>query len=486
MSELPKGWALTNAIEISEPIRGVSYKKEQVRLSPEKGFTAILRANNIQNNQLNFDDLVYAPDSNIKAEQQLKSSDIVIAMSSGSLHVVGKSAQVQQDIKASFGAFCGVLRPITEIESRYLGLFLKSNIYRHSISNLAKGSNINNLKWSHFEEIPLPLAPLPEQKRIADKLDATLARVDACRERLARVAPILKRFRQSVLAAATSGQLTEDWRDEQCNLDVDSINMELTDSSNTPVNLSSRSNLFMIKRDWTFYPVTTLSQVADSRLGKMLDKAKNSGKPTPYLGNINVRWFSFDVTNLQEIRIEEKETEELRLRKGDVLICEGGEPGRCAIWMQESSEIIFQKALHRVRPHQGVLLSSWLVYSLKFAAESKRLDEYFTGTTIKHFTGRSLAKYELPLPSFSEQIEIVRRIETLFAFADRLEARLTSATTAAERLTPSLLAKAFRGELVPQDPNDEPASELLKRLASSRDAAGKAPKAKRGRKSATA
>lgn len=87
------------------------------------------------------------------------------------------------------------------------------------------------------------------------------------------------------------------------------------------------------------------------------------------------------------------------------------------------------------------------------------------------------------VPSLKEQTEIVRRVETLFAFADRLEARLKTAQTAADRLTPALLAKAFRGELVPQDPNDEPAAELLKRLATSRDAA---PKAKRGRRSATA
>ncbi|WP_444545824.1 hypothetical protein, partial [Vogesella fluminis] len=88
--------------------------------------------------------------------------------------------------------------------------------------------------------------------------------------------------------------------------------------------------------------------------------------------------------------------------------------------------------------------------------------------------------------SLNSPTEIVRRVETLFAFADRLEARLASASAAAERLTPSLLAKAFRGELVPQDPNDEPASELLKRLAASRESAATAPKAKRGRKPAAA
>jgi type I restriction enzyme S subunit len=105
---------------------------------------------------------------------------------------------------------------------------------------------------------------------------------------------------------------------------------------------------------------------------------------------------------------------------------------------------------------------------LKNAADSGELEDYFTGTTIKHLTGTSLAQFLLPLPPLPEQLEIVRRVEALFAFADRLEARYASALSSFNRLTPALLAKAFRGELVPQDPNDEPASVLLERIRAQR------------------
>lgn len=307
--------------------------------------------------------------------------------------------------------------------------------------------------FQHLRSSQIPLPPLPEQKRIADKLDSVLARVDACRDRLDRIPALLKRFRQSILAAATAGRLTQDWRRNQGLSEV------------------------------AAYPEVRLSSVATSRLGKMLDKAKNSGDLVPYLRNVNVRWYSFDLDDVQLMKVEPSELSDLVVCEGDVLVCEGGEPGRCAIWRSRDHRFVYQKALHRVRPDTARLHPEWLVHSLKFAAETKALDALFTGTTIKHLTGVALANFAIALPSIQEQHEIVRRVETLFAFADRLEARCAAARKQAGQLTPALLAKAFRGELVPQDPADEPAAELLKRLAASR---AEAPKTRRGRKAADA
>ncbi len=119
------------------------------------------------------------------------------------------------------------------------------------------------------------------------------------------------------------------------------------------------------------------------------------------------------------------------------------------------------------------------LYALKHLCDSGAVNAFFTGSTIKHLTGTALVRVPIPVPSLDQQTEIVRRVETLFDFADHLESRQQSARTATERLTPALLAKAFRGELVPQDPNDKPASELLKRLAA---ASAPAPTQRRTRK----
>jgi type I restriction enzyme S subunit len=283
-----------------------------------------------------------------------------------------------------------------------------------------------------FSEAPFVLAPLNEQRRIVTKLEKLLSRVNAAQERLATIPRILKRFRQSVLAAACSGQLTADWRTEN-QLHV---------------------------RDWS---VVTLNDVAELRLGKMLDRAKNLGEPTPYLRNLNVRWFRFDLNDLALIRATEQDKRELSIRNGDVLICEGGEPGRCAVWQEGDNNLIFQKALHRVRLKNGVI-PEWLVANIRNDANSGRLVQLFTGSTIKHLTGRSLETYSFPGPPRLEQQEIVRRVEALFKTVDALEARYFKAKAHVDKLTQSILAKAFRGELVPQDPNDEPASVLLERI----------------------
>jgi type I restriction enzyme S subunit len=293
-----------------------------------------------------------------------------------------------------------------------------------------------------------------EQSRIAAKLDTTLAAVDACRQRLDGVAAILKRFRQAVLAAATSGELTREWREER----------GLADSWRTKV----------------------LSEIADSRLGKMLDQGKNTGQLTPYLRNVNVRWFSFDLEDIQEIRLADKEIIDLDVRFGDLLVCEGGEPGRCAVWRGEDSKYTFQKALHRVRTSK-YLLADYLSFCLSNSANNGKLEQLFTGTTIKHLTGASLKKFQILLPSREEQEEIVDRVETFFTLADQLEARLTTARKVVDRLTPALLAKAFRGELVHQDPNDEPASVLLERIRAARQAEAAASQpSRRGRRQAAA
>ena len=156
--------------------------------------------------------------------------------------------------------------------------------------------------------------------------------------------------------------------------------------------------------------------IMTSSLGKMLDKAKNQGKPRRYLRNINVRWFGFDLSDVQEMRVADDEVERYSIRKGDLVICEGGEPGRCAIWSDEET-VCFQKALHRVRFNE-TSDPRFYMYYLWMLAKSGMLAAYYTGTGIKHLTGESLKKLPVPVPPLSEQKRIVARIEELFSELD--------------------------------------------------------------------
>ncbi|MXP29697.1 restriction endonuclease subunit S [Porphyrobacter algicida] len=157
--------------EIADQIRGVSYAKADVVDRPAEGFLPVLRANNITDDGLSFDDLVYVRAEKVSAKQQVRSGDIVIAASSGSISVVGKAAQAEHDLGMGFGAFCKVVRPSPKVHARYIGHFFKTRDYRRRMSALAAGANINNLKNEHIDEIEIPLPTLDEQKRIAGILD---------------------------------------------------------------------------------------------------------------------------------------------------------------------------------------------------------------------------------------------------------------------------------------------------------------------------
>ena len=188
-----------------------------------------------------------------------------------------------------------------------------------------------------------------------------------------------------------------------------------------------------------------VGEIAKHSLGKMLDKAKNKGEPQPYLRNINVRWFTFDLTNLLQMPFLPTEADKCTAVKGDVLICEGGYPGRAAIW-NEDYPIYFQKALHRVRFYEPEH-NKWFVYYLSSQDLSGELKQHFSGTGIQHFTGEMLARFSIPLPPLPELRRAVARFDMLADETQRLARLYERKLAALEALKKSLLHQAFAGEL---------------------------------------
>ncbi len=315
----------------------------------------------------------------------------------------------------------------------------------------ASATTIAILNKGRFGEAPFPLAPLAEQKRIADKLDSVLARVDACRDRLDRIPALLKRFRQSVLAAACSGRLSEDWRQG---------------GSFSP----SKSR---------FENIVTESMTGLVRSTREQSSVASGRKPYLKMNNIGEDW-GYDDTELAYVECSSSEQERYCLLPGDWLFNTRNSAelvGKSCVW--NGPPVVFNNNLLRVRFKKDV--NPWFIEIwFRSPGGRKALAAVKSATTsVAAIYQRSLMAIELDIPRLEEQQEIVRRVETLFAFADRLEARCAAARKQAGQMTPALLAKAFRGELVPQDPADEPAAELLKRLAARR---AEAPKARRGRK----
>ena len=141
----------------------------------------------------------------------------------------------------------------------------------------------------------------------------------------------------------------------------------------------------------------SMEEVAEFRLGKMLDEQKNKGDLLPYLANVNVRWGKIDLENLREMRFEESELDAFGLKFGDIVMCEGGEPGRCAIWKNQLPGMMIQKAIHRIRSRQNVN-HVYLYYSLRHKGESGQLATLFTGATIKHLPREKLALVKIAIP----------------------------------------------------------------------------------------
>jgi type I restriction enzyme, S subunit len=372
----------------------------------------------------------------------------------------------------------------SEVDSRFIYFYLRH--IKPIAEQMATGTTFKELSGSATARLPLIIAPLNEQKRIADKLDRLLTRVDACREKCDRIPLILKRFRQAVLAAATSGKLTEDWREENFEFETTSELLERLQKERK-VNLQyktndSRTRNFsapLLPGSWSYIPIGVVGEVF---LGRQRSPKNHHGEyMRPYVRAANITWNGWNFSDVKEMNFDPRDFERFRLQVGDVLVNEGSgsadEVGKPAIWRGEIKNCCFQNTLICVRPYEK--MSEYLYIVCLKAALSKAFVEETRGVNIHHIGKERFSSFLISLPPIAEQQEIVRRVETLFAYADRLEAQYQKAREHIDRLTPAILDKAFRGELVPQDPNDEPASALLERIQALRISTEKSQKKQR-------
>ena len=380
-----------------------------------------------------------------------------------------------------------IVRPLGGIERRYVLLFLKTPAFLKDGEAVMTGSaGQKRLPRSYFEGKPFPLPPLAEQSRIVTRVEELMRLCDALeakgRLEAAQHAQLVSTLLGALTASATPDELADHWQRVAQHFDllldrpaaIDALEQTLLqlavrgllvpqDPTDEPASAllqkirTEKDRLIAtghIKRDKPLPPVSDeekpfelpvgwewarLGEVADNRLGKMLDKAKNTGKRYPYLRNTNVQWRHIELDDIKEISLEAGELEEFRLLPGDLLICEGGYPGRCAIWNEPDLEMYFQKALHRVRPRGGVAVEL-IAISLESDSKSGNLEQHFTGATIKHFVGQALDRYVIPLPPLPEQSRIVARVTTLRRLCGDLRQRLAERQSVQARLAEALVA----------------------------------------------
>ena len=330
----------------------------------------------------------------------------------------------------------------------YLYYFLKSADFKNVIS----GSAQPQITQEGLHNLKIIIAPLNEQIRIANKLDSLLAKVDTAQARLERIPTLLKRFRQSVLAAATSGELTREWRE------CDEVQVSVDD--------------FIYPKSWDYLSIEDIGEVKG---GKRLPKGEqlvsvNTGYPYIKAGQLKNGTVEPTEQEYLEAHIQKKIARYI-VNKDDAFItivgaCIGDAGLIPAIYDGANLTENAAKICEYKRPLNPNYLSFWL----RSEALQKLIQFEIKSGAQGKLALKRIKTLPIPFPSETEQTEIVRRVESLFALADTVEKQYLAAKQRLDRLSQSLLAKAFRGELVPQDPNDEPAAELLKRIQAERQA----------------
>jgi type I restriction enzyme S subunit len=378
---------------------------------------------------------------------------------------------------------------------------------RPLIEQLASGTTFLEVSGATAARIPIDIPPSEEQRRITHQLAALLAAANASRERLVRVPAILKRFRQSVLAAACSGRLTEEWRDEHLELIHCASPRPNAPSDGNPSTRRRAGRLWgggrvseiteeeraNIPGTWSWAKVreTGYYEAGAVQVGPMSMQSRHfepDGVPVLNVGC--VQWGYFDESKLNYLPTEKAaEFDRYRIRKGDILFTRSGIIGRCAVAGEEQDGHLMTFHLLRVRPDERKCLSQYLQFVFQGAPHIRRqMDEAAIGSTRAGFNTNLLANLDVPLPPLAEQHEIVRRVQALFDLADAIAKRVAAASARVEKLTQAVLAKAFRGELVPteaelarQEGRDyEPAAALLERIRRERqEQAAAAPSRKR-------
>ncbi|MFA0077949.1 restriction endonuclease subunit S [Vibrio artabrorum] len=433
MSQLPKGWELITLKEECKSVKGKKPKSLEIEQR---------------------DSLV--PYVDIKAFEKgiftkfAEANSGVLAQENDTLMVWdgARSGLVGNGVKGVIGSTLAKITP-NYSHRRYLHYFLKSK-FDH-INTKTKGTGIPHVDPAVLWSISYPLAPLNEQIRIANKLDSILTKVDKAQARLDKIPAILKRFRQSVLAAATSGELTKEWREN-------SVLVDITED-------------YIAPESWKMSTISELSMLVTSGSRGWAKYYSQEGSLFVRAQNINS-----DKLNLEDIAYvalpEKIEGRRTNIEKDDLLITiTGANVTKAAKVHTELEDAYVSQHVCLVKLREKSSANFIELFLHDKSSGRGQLAEVAYGGGKPGLNLANIRDLKIALPPIEEQTEIVRQVDRLLNKATKVEKQYLDAKARLDRLTQSILAKAFQGELVPQDPNDEPAEQLLERILKEREQA---------------
>jgi len=486
MNSIPVNWALCRLGEIcSKPQYGWTCK------ATKAGKLRIVRTSDISRGNVDWETLPFCGRIPEHLDKYKLGRDDILVSRAGS---VGVSVRVDcMPCDAVYASYLIRFRPLDGVNPKYLEFYLKSQDYWNAISELSAGIAVPNVNASKLSKLIIPIAPLHEQHRIAAKLEELLAKVEKCKERLERIPAILKRFRHSILAAAYAGRLTETWRSRhpavetakgllrRIQLDYnDRYTAECAEAkrkrSKKPVKPALLSLKTVEKHDehgsWATIKVDHAvlpGDLFDGPFGSNLKTSDYAEKGVRVIRLENIGFLNFLEEHRTYISDEKYATlTKHTVRQGDLVFASFVADVVRTTVLPKVETAIAKADCFCLRPIPDLLNVKYLAFVLSSPQTYSHLNASAHGATRPRVNTAQLRNLSMPLPPFDEQQAIVHRVEALFKIADQIEARYKKAKAVVDKLSQSILAKAFRGELVPQDPNDEPASELLERIREER------------------
>ena len=402
MSKKPVG-------ECAKLIRGVSYKKQDAIQCAKEGYIPLLRANNILNNQLIWDELIYVPSEYVSDSQYVRAGNIIITMSSGSKAHVGKVALANKDHFAAFGAFCGKL-VCEDINPKYLAFALESRTFRQYIESASKGTNINNLKQSHILSYEIEVPKVCEQERIVSKIEELFSKLDASVAELQTAKEKLKVYRQAVLEES---------------LPYDSFG-------------AISQYIESMGQGWS-PKCANKNSIDDDVWAVIKTTAVQHG------------YFDYTENKILPDNLEPRNQHEISV--GDILITRAGPRSRCGVCClvrKTKKRLLNCDKVYQIKPNRDKILPEYMEYVLNSPRFLLEINHCKTGGNDSgvNLTQNRFLTIKIPVPPLNIQKKIVEQIESRLSMCDSIEQTIDTSLQQAEALRQSILKQAFDGELV--------------------------------------
>ncbi|WP_439358849.1 restriction endonuclease subunit S [Bradyrhizobium sp. DASA03007] len=428
---LPKGWVSAELGQLSTKIGSGATPRGGKATYGQTGIP-LIRSMNVHFGEFKREGLAHLDEGQAQALQNVTvgEHDVLLNITGAS---IGRVCLAPSDMSgARVNQHVCIIRTVGEVLPAFVERFLAAPEMQRKILEENYGFTRQALTKEMIEKFLVPVPPVAEQRRIVAKLEVLTARLARAQTELDRLLDLASKVRLGALRSVFQ-----------------------FGSEEMPAGWSRKR----------------IDQIAEVQLGRQRSPKDHEGPHMrPYLRAANVTWSGWDLTDVKEMNFTPAEFDTFCLKEGDILLNEGSgsakEVGKPAVWRGQIPNICFQNTLLRVRPFKYD--PDLLRYCLLYLALSGQFIANTKGVNIIHIGKAGLAKFVVPEPPESEQKDLLERLNIAFAHADRLEAEAARARELLDRLQSAILAKAFKGELVPQDPNDEPASLLLERIKAAR------------------